>query len=303
MDVLVKLVPLPNDLWVYLVIDIVLILGLLLVMKWLAGVRKANSVTDELGVKDNIAFGISTAGGMLSLCIVLASVVGRHVGHGYQAAAVGMLTFGVIGIILVRFGRYVHDKVVLNRLDTEQLIAERSVSVALVDASSVIASAIILRSVMLWVDGSDMNAIIAIVSGYTVVLLILLMITRLYEMRYSLDNQTGSFQRALKKGQLALAVEHSGNLLGSALIVASAADLLTYNPAGYVSNVTGWIVVSVVLAGALFVLVTLSKRVLLAGLNYQIEVHQQHNVGVACLELTLSVGIALVISGVLAYVV
>ena len=300
MDALVKLVPLTSEILIYLVIDVVLAMLLLLAMKWLTGMTRKNSVAEELGVKDNFAFGISIAGGMLSLCIVLSSVVGRHVGHGYQEAAIGMLKFGVIGIMLVKFGRFAHDKLVLNRVDTVAMISDRSVSIALVDAASLIASAIIIRSIMLWVDGSDMNAIIAIVSGFTVVLTILLIMTRILEARYAKGNQNDSFQGALRKGQLALAIEHSGNLLGTAMIVSVAKSLLEYNPAGYVSNVTGWIIVSVALAVLLHLLVLLSKYVILYGMNFRQEVDQQHNVGVACLGFTLSLGIALIVNGVFA---
>ena len=35
----------------------------------------------------------------------------------------------------MKFGRFAHDKLVLNKLDTHTMIAERSVSVALVDAA------------------------------------------------------------------------------------------------------------------------------------------------------------------------
>ena len=301
METLVKLVPLPRDLAAYLVIDLVLALLLLVIMKWLAGAFRKSSVADELGVKDNFAFGISIAGGMLSLCIVLGSVVGRHVGQGFESAATGMISFGLIGILLVQFGRFAHDKLVLNQVDTRALIADRSVSIALVDAASLIASAIILRSMVLWVDGSDINAMIAISTGFTVVLVILLFMTRIYEMRYARDNQNESFQGALQKGQLALAVEHAGNLLGTALIVASARHLLNYYPDGYVSNVTGWIIVSVVLSLSLYVMVNGSKKVILWGLDYRQEVDKQHNVGVACLELCLAVGIALIVNGILEF--
>ena len=303
MENLVKLVPLPHDMAVYLAIDLGLALVLLVVMKWLTRVfRKGQgSVTEELGVKDNFAFGISVAGGMLSLCIVLASAVGRHIGHGYENAAIGMLTFGLVGIVLVKFGRFAHDKVVLNRLDTMEMISERSVSVALVDAASLVASAIILRSMMLWVQGSNLNAIIAITTGFLVVLTILLVMTRFYESRYASKNQNDSFQGALRKGQLALAIDHSGNLLGTATIVTSASSLLVYEPAGYVSNITGWLVVSVCLAFVLQIMVIVSKKLILFGMNYRQEVDHQHNVGVASLGLTLSVGIALIINGVLEF--
>lgn len=299
MDTLVKLVPLAHDLWVYVAIDVGLALLLLLVMKWLSRSLARVSVSDELGVKDNFAFGISVAGGMLSLCLVLSSVVGRHVGQGYEQAALGMLIFGVIGICLVKVGRFAHDKIVLDAVNTQNKIAERNVSVALVDAASLVSSAIILRSIMVWVNGSDLNAIIAIVTGFLVVLTILLIMTRIYEMRYALQNQNHSFQSALDSGQLALAVQHAGSLLGTAMVVSSAGALLTYIPDGYVSNVTGWLITSVVLSLLLWVLVALSKWAILNGINYQVEVDEQHNVGVAAVEFTLSIGLAMIISGVL----
>jgi|TARA_B110000211_G_scaffold164913_1_gene186209 hypothetical protein len=298
-DALIKLVPLGSDLWIYLAIDVSIALALLVVMKWVTGLMRKNSVTEELGIKDNFAFGISIAGGMLSLCIVLSSVVGRHIGQGYSEAATGMVTFGIVGILLVKFGRFAHDKLVLNRVDTHAMISERSVSVALVDAASLVASAIVLKNIMVWVDGSDMNAIIAIVTGFSVVLTMLLVMTRILEVRYAKDNQNDSFQGALRKGQLALAIEHSGNLLGTAMIVSAAKNLLIYNPSGYVSNVTGWLVVSVALAIALHILVLINKKVIMFGMNFRQEVDQQHNVGVASLGFTLSIGTAMVINGVL----
>lgn len=299
MDVLVKLVPLPYDLWVYVVIDVVLALVLLLIIRWLSKSLTKLSVSDELGVKDNFAFGISVAGSMLSLCLVLSAVVGRHVDQGYDHAALGMIVFGAIGILLVKFGRFAHDKLILNNVDTQAQISDRGVSVALVDAASGVSSAIILRSIMGWVDGSDVNAIIAIVSGFLVVLTVNLVMTRIHEKLYAAKNQNQTMQSALKTGQLALAVQHVGNLLGTALVVSSASGLLAYSPVAYVSNVTGWLITSVLLSLLLWVLVALSKRMVLNGINYQQEVDQQHNVGVAAVELTLSVGLALIISGVL----
>ena len=283
----------------YVAIDVGLALLLLLVMKWLSRSRAKVSVSDELGVKDNFAFGISVAGGMLSLCLVLSSVVGRHVGQGYEQAAVGMVIFGIIGILLVKVGRFAHDKIVLDAVDTQHKVSDRNVSVALVDAASLVSSAIILRSIMVWVDGSDVNAMIAIVTGFLVVLTILLIMTRIYEMRYAMQNQNHSFQSALDTGQLALAVQHAGNLLGTAIVVSSAGALLSYSPQGYVSNVTGWLVTSVLLSLLLWVLVAISKRAILNDINYQKEVDEQHNVGVAAVELTLSIGLAMIISSVL----
>lgn len=299
MEALVKLVPLSEELLVYLAMDVGIALVLLMIMKWLTGALRKYSVTEELGVKDNFAFGISIAGSMLSLCIVLSSVVGRHVGVGYQEAAIGMVTFGAAGILLVKLGRFAHDKLVLNQVDTHEMIAQRSVSIALVDAASLVASAIVLRNIMLWVDGSDMNAMIAIVTGFSVVLTMLLVMTRILEFRYAKNNQNDAFQGALEKGHLALAIEHAGNLLGTAMIVSAAKNLLMYSPSGYVSNITGWLIVSVCMAFALHILVLISKQIIMFGMNYRTEVDQQHNVGVASLGFALSLGNAMIINAIL----
>ena len=301
MDTLVKLNSFPQDLWIYLSIDIGIAFALLIAVRLLSGRLKKISVSDELGVKDNFAFGISLAGRMLSLCIVLGSVVGRHVGEGFQGAALGMLLFGVIGIILVKFGRYSHDKLILNRLDKDQMIDEKNVSVALVDAASAIASAIMLHSMLLWVEGTDLNAIVAITTGFIVVLAVLLLMTRIYEYRFASDNQNDSFQKILCKGHLAVAIEHSGNLIGTALVVSSASTLLVYDAQTYVSNVTGWLFVGLALSIVLLILVTIAKHLVLLGLNSQQEVDQQHNIGVAAIQFALSIGLAFVVIGVLTY--
>jgi uncharacterized membrane protein YjfL (UPF0719 family) len=300
MEQLVKLVPLSSEILIYLAIDLSITILLLFAILSLSGFFTKTSVRSELGEKDNFAFGISMAGGMLSLTIVLSSVVGRHNHLGYEGAALGMLLFGGIGIVLVKVGRYAHDKVVLNRLDKNKMISEKNVSVAIVDAGSSIASAIIIKSIIDWAVGSNVDTFIAILSGSMVVLSVLLLTTRLYERRYASNNQDHSFQRDLCKGQLALAIQHSGNLIGTAIAVSSAGSILVYEPNSYVSNMTGWLVVSGGLSVFLIILSSVSKRIILSGVNWKTEVDLHHNVGIASIEFVLSIGLALLIAGLFA---
>jgi len=294
LDALVKLMDLPKDLWVYIAIDISLTLFLLLVLRVIQSKVASVDVKVELSERDNFAYGIGMAGGLLALCIVLSGVVGRHVEAGYLQAGQGLLLFGLVGIILVRLGRFIHDKLVLQRIDTPEQLSQRNVGVALVDASSAVASAIILRSMILWVEGSNANAIIAIVSGFVVVTTIFILLTRIYEWRFARNNQNDSFQGALKRGHLAIAIDHIGNLLGTAIIVTSTVHILAYSPEAYVSNVTGWLIVSVVLSLSLLVLVSISKYALLLGVNIHQEIDQQQNIGVACVGFVLNIGFALI---------
>lgn len=301
METLVKINAFPPELWIYLLIDLAIALVLLMIIRTLSARLSGLNVADELSVQDNFAFGISLAGWILSLCIVLGSVVGRHVGQSYVDAAIGMFWFGLVSIALVRLGRFAHDKLVLNRLHKEEMIVEKNISVAVVDAASSIASAIMLRGILLWVEGTDLDAIVAVTSGFIVVLIVLLVKTRMYEARFASQNQNDSFQKTLRKGQLALAIEHSGNLIGTAIVVSASASLLIYTPETYVSNVTGWLILSLLLVGALEVFVAAAKRIVLFGVDWKQEVDQQVNVGVAFIQLVLVVGIALIFAGGLTY--
>ena len=202
-----------------------------------------------------------------------------------------------VGIILIKVGRIAHDKIVLHLVDKELAIRERNTSVAIVDASSAIASAIVIYGMINWVDGTDTHAIVGILTGFFVVLAILLLTTRLYEIRFARNNQNDSFQGMLRKDNFALAIQHSGNLIATAIVVSTAGSILNYEAQTYVSNLTGWLVCGIAASLALAIVVGIAKRVVLFGLNWKEEVDQQGNVGLACIEWVLSVGIALIALG------
>lgn len=299
MSTLVNLIPVSSDLIWYFAIDMGIAILLLSVMWWVSALLQEGSATNELTKKDNFAYGISVAGRMLALCIVLVGAVVNSKTNDFLDSAITILTFGVMGIVLIKIGRFAHDKIILNRFDKEQNIRDRNVAVALVDASSSIATALIIQSVMLWANGLDANAIIAVISGFFVTQAILLTMTRIYERRFSENNRSGALQTSLEKGQLAVAIQHSGNLLGTAMAVTATGHMLEYIPHGYVSNVTSWLILGLGIAITQAVLAAISKRIVLHHVNLEQEIDQQHNIGVASIELTISLGIALILRGLL----
>lgn len=299
MSALVNLIPLSADLWFYLAIDMTIAIALLSIMRWISARLSSHADTKELVKHDNFAYGISVAGRMMGLSIVLAGAVASSLKGNYVDSVSTMLIYGIVGITLIKVGRYAHDKIILHRLDKEFHIRDRNVAIAMVDASSSIATALIVQSVMTWVEGFDTNAFVAILSGFIVSQAILLTMTRVYERRFAENNRSGTLQNSLCKGQMALAVQHSGHLIGTALAVTAASNLLEYNPIGYVSNLTGWLIVGLALTILLTVLVALAKRLILLKIDLVQEIDQQHNIGVASIELALSVGIALILTGLL----
>lgn len=300
MSALVNLIPIPPDLWIYLVIDMVIAILLLTILRWISGrLSKEDEQPKGRLPHHNYAYGISVAGRLMALSVVLAAAVENSTTGNLYDSIVSMMVYGLVGIFLIKIGRFAHDKFVLHRLDKEFHIKDRNTSIALVDASSSISTALIVQSVMTWVTGFDANAFIAILSGFVVSITILLTMTRIYERRFRENNRSGSLQSSLTKGQLALAIQHSGHLLGTALAVTAASNLLEYNPVGYVSNLTSWLIVGLGLTFVLTALVTIARRFILANINLVQEIDQQHNIGVAAIELAMSVGMALILSGVI----
>jgi uncharacterized membrane protein YjfL (UPF0719 family) len=300
MNTLIELVGVNQNLLAILAIDISIAIILLGAMRFLSGVSAKVNSTEELAKEDNFAFGISVAGSILALGIVLTGAITGEAASSYTMEAIGMLAYGGYGLILIKIGRIIHDKVALQHLDKTALIIEKNLTIGIVDAAGAIATAIIIRAVLLWVDGLDVSTFIAITCGFFVAQLVLVIVTRLREKQYAKNNQNDCLQEALTNGQLALAIRYSGQVISTALAVTAASHFLIYSPETLVTNLLGWLIFGVIMTLLVALLTALAKRIVLWGINLVEEVDQQHNVGVASIEMATSIAIALILSALMA---
>jgi len=285
---------------IYLAIDISIAILLLGAMKFISGLSAQVNATDELSKEDNFAFGISVAGSIAALGIVLTGAISGENAESYQMEAIGMLSYGLLGLILIKVGRVVHDKLALNQINkTEQIIA-KNVTVGLVDAAGAIATAIVIRAVLLWVHGLDINTFIAIIAGFIVSQAMLVLVTRIKERQYAGNNQDDCLQEAFANGQVALAIRYAGQVISTALAVTAASYFLTYDPETLWFSIAGWLVFSIVMTVLVALLTSIAKRLILWGINLVEEVDQQHNIGVASVEMAISISIALILTGLMA---
>ena len=136
MDQLQNLINFEPGLLIYLVIDLAIAIALLCAMRFAAGLWAGVDTTQELSQKDNFAFGISLAGSLLALGIVLTGAITGETGRTIAEEAIGMSLYGIIGLLLIKAGRYVHDKWALPDLDKPAEIEKGNISVAIVDAAA-----------------------------------------------------------------------------------------------------------------------------------------------------------------------
>ncbi|MCJ8296662.1 MAG: DUF350 domain-containing protein, partial [Colwellia sp.] len=184
MNTFIELVGVNQDLLIYLAIDVSIAILLLGAMRFLSGISAKVNSTEELATEDNFAFGISVAGSVLALGIVLTGAITGEAASSYAMEAIGMLAYGGYGLILIKVGRVIHDKVALQHIDKNALIIEKNLTIGIIDAAGAIATAIIIRAVLLWVDGLDLSTFIAITSGFIVAQTMLVLVTRLREKQY-----------------------------------------------------------------------------------------------------------------------
>jgi len=300
MNSLIELVGVNQDLLIYLAIDITIAIVLLGAMRFLLGLSSKVNTTEELAQKDNFAFGVSVAGSILALGIVLTGAISGENAPSYLMEIIGMLAYGLYGLILIKVGRIIQDKVALHQLDKTTLIKDQNLTIGIIDAAGAIATAIIIRAVLLWVDGLTVATFIAITSGFVVAQTVLVLVTRIREKKYAKNNQEDSLQEALSAGQLALAIRYSGQVISTALAVTAASHFLVYSPETLIINLLGWLVFGLIMTILVAILTSIAKRIVLWGINLVEEVDQQHNIGVASIEMATSVSIALILTALMA---
>jgi uncharacterized membrane protein YjfL (UPF0719 family) len=300
MNTLIDLVGVNQELLIYLAIDLTIAIMLLGAMRFLLGVTSQVNSTEELAQKDNFAFGVSVAGSILALGIVLTGAITGENAPSYAMEIIGMLSYGIFGLILIKVGRFIQDKVALQHLKKTELIKEKNLSIGIIDAAGAIATAIIIRAVLLWVDGLNISTFIAITSGFIVAQTVLVLVTRIRERKYANNNQKDCLQEALSEGNLALAIRYSGQVISTALAVTAASHFLVYSPDTLIINLLGWLVFGILMTVLVTLLTSIAKRIVLWGINLVEEVDQQHNIGVASIEMATSISIALLLTALMA---
>lgn len=300
LNTLIEVTAVNSELLTFLAIDLVIAIALLSAMKFISGLSANVNTTDELSKQDNFAFGISVAGSIAALGIVMTGAITGEAAESYTLEAIGMLSYGIFGLLLIKIGRMMHDRFALNKLNKTELIKAGNVTIGIVDAASTIATAIVIRAVLIWVYGIDINTFIAILSGFVVSQVMLVIVTRLKERQFAKHNQNDSLQEAFTNGQVALAIRYAGQVISTALAVTAASYFFIYSPDTLVLNLLGWLLFGVLMTLLVSVLTFIAKKIILWGINLVEEVDQQHNIGVASIEMAISISIALILTALMA---
>ena len=294
----------PVDIWNLqaIAIDFVIIFALFVSLRLAKGLVSNVKATDEIASKDNFAFGVSFAGGIGALAIMLSGASMGEFGATLLEEAKNMAIFGIIGLVLITLGRLIQDKLVLSQVSLHDEIAKDNLAAAIVDIGNAMAVAIVIRASMMWVETEGMMAIPVIIAGFVVSQVVLTLAStyrvKLFKVKAKGDNSC--LQQALEDGNTALAVRYAGYLMGTALAIKASSGFVTYDAENVWVAVGLWAVMAVVITVVFALLKLVAMKLILPGVDLDEEVDEQKNLGVASIETAVALAIGLTMATLLA---
>lgn len=282
-----------------LLINLGLAFAILSSLRFILGQISNVDAKDELAEKDNPAFGISLAGVILGVTIMLTGVIYGEPGADYKSEMMAVLGYGVLGVVLMILTKLLFDKIALPNLDVHKEILGRNVSVGLLDAGNVIATAIIVRAVMIWTESVTLDGVYMVLLGYALSQLILLLATIIQRVFYR-RHHDHSLQKAFTENKLATAWHFAGYRIGVALAITAATSYVPYAPDDLFGVAITWFALSLLLMFAVSILVWIAERIIFMGIPMRDEIDAQQNTGLAVAHAFLTIAVGILLASLLA---
>jgi len=281
-------------------INLAIAVGAICCFRFLFGLLAGVNTTHELSEKDNYAFGISFAGGAGAIALVLSAAIGGDAAVSYVDEAINILTYAITGIILLKIGSLVNDRVIFHKLSLKSAISAHNAGAGVIQAANFLALGLILHSAINWVESENWEGLLPVLLVFFAAQMVLLIITRLRSLIFSRRHNGESFQHAIEVGNPALAIRYAGHILGAALAVSAAGSLVDYLHMKPLLSAASWGMVAIALTLILSMLARLARMAILAKIDVVEEVDRQQNIGIAFIEAVIFISIGLLLGGVLA---
>nr|VFJ70510.1 MAG: protein of unknown function (DUF350) [Candidatus Kentron sp. FW] len=281
----------------YYAIDLVIVLVILGGLRFFSGMVANISLHEVLSEQDNAAVGISLTGAVIGVAIMLMGAVAGDAGADPGQEALLMLGYGIVGILLMWITSRLFDHLSMSKIPIRELIGQGNIAAAMVDAGNLVATAIIVRAIMSWVDGSTYTGIVVVLAGYVIAQIILYLATRYRIAVFARRHPDNSLQREIATENIALAVRFSGHRIGVGLAVTAASGIAVYATDDILFSLLVWSAVALGMFLAQTVVSIIAHLVLLPGINVGEEVGVQRNVAIGALEAAIYVAVGLIFVG------
>jgi uncharacterized membrane protein YjfL (UPF0719 family) len=197
-------------------IYLAVVLGLLVLGKWLYdALHRSFVLRTELVEKDNLAVALAVSGYYLGLVIVLGGVVSGPASFSVVDDVIGLVIFGLLGIVLLNLSAWVNDTVVFSKFDNErEIVEDRNSGMGAVEGGNYVAVGLITAGAMSG-EGGLVPGLVYWLAG----LAALVVAGLLYDKVTSYD-----LHDEIEKNNAAVGVAFAGVLIGFGNIIRLAGD-------------------------------------------------------------------------------
>lgn len=246
----------------------------------------------EIVNKDNAAFGISLTGVILAITIMLTGGLYGDPREDMMTSSAYLLAYGIIGIILMAVTRIVFDKIALPDISLRDEIKKGNIAVAIADAGNVIATAIIIRTIMIWVTDNTLNGILALIACFAVSQLILTITTYIRRKIFSFLYKGRSIQEELKSANAALALSFAGRKIGTAYAISLAASVVVYELYDVKTLFFPWVVACVAFILVVQAISYVAELIILFRVNTISEILDDKNIAIGAIQAAIYISMA-----------
>ncbi|HIE91555.1 MAG TPA: DUF350 domain-containing protein [Acidobacteria bacterium] len=192
------------------------VLGLLVLGKWLYdALHRSFVLRTELVEKDNLAVALAVSGYYLGLVIVLGGVVSGPASFSVVDDVIGLVIYGLLGIVLLNLSAWVNDTVVFSKFDNErEIVEDRNTGMGAVEGGNYVAVGLITAGAMSG-EGGLVPGLVYWLAG----LAALVVAGLLYDKITSYD-----LHDEIEKDNAAVGVAFAGVLIGFGNIIRLAGD-------------------------------------------------------------------------------
>ncbi len=288
--------------WAIVVLDLVVAVAAICALRYVSGLLFGVDSRNELAEKDNLAFGLTLAGGAGAVALVLAAATAGDPAIDFAEELGVVALYAVLGLVLLKLGMLINDWVVFNEFSLKDAINGGNAAAGTAQAANLIAIGVLVNAAIGYSEGDLATAVATVVIVFLLAQIVLLGVTRLRGLIYAKRNEGAKWQAAIDGGNTALGVRYAGHLIGTALAVSAAGGMIVYlvpPDAAMIVLYAALFGLAVVLAGVLLLLSMLAQRAILHGIDVVEEVDVQANIGVAAIEAAVFIGVGLVMHAVI----
>ena len=278
-----------------IVANLAIVIALFATLRFSSGAISHVRASHELFTKDNPAFGISLAGAMAGITIMLSGTIYGSPENDILHSIVSVGVFGALGIFLMALTRIIFDKLTLPAVNLREQIISGNIAVALADAGNVIATAIILRAVMIWVEVTSVEGIIALFLGFGVAQLLLTSLTILKRKAFDIANKGNIVQDGLNSGNIAIGLRFAGIKIGSAFAIATAAKVVVYEVFGLSVILGGWFIAALMAILAWKILTLIAEKLIFFKVDVSKEIVEQKNTALGATQAVIYIAMGILI--------